>query len=306
MLNFNLRNYNAHCSQRCVATFESTCMLLGYNTNGLCHHDPVDAIELLHEIGYRSVAITIDHATLNPYNMGWEQELKRVRHALKQTGMQHVLETGARFLLDKYVKHEPTLMSNSPELRQLRIDFYFRIIEMSAELGSQCVSLWSGILREPLSEADGFNRLIDGLQPILEYATKFQVPLGFEPEPGMFIDSMIKYKRLLELIDSPNFQLTLDVGHLHCLAETPVDKYIALYAEKLVNVHIEDMLVGVHEHLPLGTGEMEFPPILHALHRANYTGGVHVELSRHSHIGPELAAQSFMFLQQVLEQIKES
>ena len=30
-------------------------MLLGYNTNGLAHHDPYQAVELLAELGYRSV-----------------------------------------------------------------------------------------------------------------------------------------------------------------------------------------------------------------------------------------------------------
>ena len=41
-------------------------MFLGYNTNGLAHHDLFDAVELLAEIGYRSVAITIDHGALPP------------------------------------------------------------------------------------------------------------------------------------------------------------------------------------------------------------------------------------------------
>ena len=41
-------------------------MYLGYNTNGLAHHDLFDAVELLAEIGYRGVAITIDHNALPP------------------------------------------------------------------------------------------------------------------------------------------------------------------------------------------------------------------------------------------------
>ena len=42
-------------------------MFLGYNTNGLAHHDLFDAVELLAEIGYRGVAITIDHNALPPH-----------------------------------------------------------------------------------------------------------------------------------------------------------------------------------------------------------------------------------------------
>ena len=41
-------------------------MFLGYNTNGLAHHGLFDAVELLAEIGYRGVAITIDHNALPP------------------------------------------------------------------------------------------------------------------------------------------------------------------------------------------------------------------------------------------------
>ena len=41
-------------------------MHLGYNTNGMAHHDLFDAVELLADIGYQSVAITIDHTALSP------------------------------------------------------------------------------------------------------------------------------------------------------------------------------------------------------------------------------------------------
>ena len=38
-------------------------MLLGYNTNGLAFHRWQDGLELLAEIGYRAVGITVDHRT---------------------------------------------------------------------------------------------------------------------------------------------------------------------------------------------------------------------------------------------------
>ena len=43
-------------------------MLLGYNTNGLAHHRLVDAIHLLADAGYQSVAITLDAGALDPYD----------------------------------------------------------------------------------------------------------------------------------------------------------------------------------------------------------------------------------------------
>jgi sugar phosphate isomerase/epimerase len=275
---------------------QNASFVLGYNTNGLCHHDPCDALELLAEIGYGSVAITLDHHCLAPGHNHLKSEIKRIRETLTRCGLRNVIETGARFLLDRYIKHEPTLMTADAQARQRRIEFYCRAIEIAAELESECVSLWSGVLREDCAEPAAFQRLVEGLEPVLDYAAKFNVVIGFEPEPGMFIDTMQRYDRLLDLLDAPHFQLTLDIGHLHCLGETPLDAYIRRYGSRLVNVHLEDMRRGVHEHLPFGEGEMDLAPVFQALSDVAYQGGVHVELSRHSHEGPTQAAESYHFL----------
>jgi L-ribulose-5-phosphate 3-epimerase len=276
-------------------------MLLGYNTNGLAHHDPFDAIALLAEIGYQSVAITLDHGPLNPFEAGWQANLAKLKDLLKRYKLRSVIETGARFLLDPRVKHEPTLVSPSDEARQLRIDFLRRAIDAAAFLDSDCVSLWSGILRDKPSDEQALERLAEALRPALRHATDSNVILGFEPEPGMFIDTLKSYQRLLQWIDSPHLQLTLDVGHLWCQGELPLADYIARWGERLVNVHIEDMRAGVHEHLMFGEGEMQFPPILAALAKTGYRGGLHVELSRHSHEGPTAAQRAFDFLKPLLE-----
>ncbi len=89
----------------------SDALLLGYNTNGLAHHDPYDAVELLAEIGYRSVAITLDHGPLNPFHADFYRNIKQMGRLLDRLGMRSVIETGARFLLDPRLKHEPTLVS---------------------------------------------------------------------------------------------------------------------------------------------------------------------------------------------------
>ena len=63
-----------------------------------------------------------------------------------------------------------------------------------------------------------------------------------------------------------------------------------------MNIHIEDMVRGVHEHLMFGEGTMDFPSICKALHQIGYEKGVHVELSRHSHMAVEAVRASAAFL----------
>ena len=342
-------------------------MFLGYNTNGLAHHDLFDAVALLADIGYRGVAITIDHNALPPGDCPnfrvsengtvplsdgeTGQRIVRLRTLLEKLGMRSVIETGARFLLDPRVKHEPTLLSESA---RRRIDFYKYAVDCAAELGSDCVSLWSGagtgpffgqkadsadrsqtenmdlspsvatyqqarpgkgtevvvgnsftnpsdLLRQPppspSHRQQAMDRLVEGLREVLDYAATKNVLIAFEPEPGMFIDTMSAFEELLGRIDAPNLRLTLDIGHLQCQGELPIPEVIRRWASRLVNVHIEDMRRGVHEHLMFGEGEIDFPPVLRALAEVGYPGGVYVELSRHSHEGPMAAMQAFKWME---------
>jgi sugar phosphate isomerase/epimerase len=275
-------------------------LLLAYNTNGFAHHAPADAIALLAEVGYRGVGLTIDHGLLNPFAPDRAAAVAQMRRLLERHGLRSVIETGARFLLDPRIKHEPTLMTADPAARARRVQFYRDAIDIARELGSDCVSIWSGVLREPLDDEAASARLIDGLRQVCDYADSRQVPIAFEPEPGMFIDRMDRFEQLLARFDAPALKLTLDIGHLHCQGETPIASHIHRWRDRLANVHIEDMRHGIHEHLMFGEGEIDFRPVLEELIAIGYQGLVQVELSRHSHMAPEAARKAFEFLQTTL------
>lgn len=280
-------------------------MLLAYNTNGLAHHNLLDAIELLADIGYRGVSITLDHGVLNPFDPLLDVQLDRVIVALQRHGLECAIETGARFLLDPRTKHEPTLVSADPNDRTRRIDFLCRAIDIAQRLEARCVSIWSGIVRDGAGQSAALVRLTDNLTPVLTHAEKRNIDLAFEPEPGMLVDTLDAYERLLESLvaqgtNTSRLRLTLDVGHLHCQKELPIFDKILHSADRLANIHIEDMCVGVHEHLMLGDGEIDFPPVIAALAQIGYHGLLSVELSRHSHEGPSAAQRAYNFLQPIL------
>ena len=281
-------------------------MLLAYNTNGLAHHDLLDAIRLLADIGYQGVSITLDHGALNPYDDRTPAQLEQVALALEARSLRCVIETGARFLLDPRTKHEPTLVTADAAGRDRRIDFLCRAIDIAARLKADCVSLWSGVVHDGAGEREALSRLIAGLTCVLTYAVQKDVVLAFEPEPGMLVDTLARYGDLLdelsaERVDTALLHLTIDVGHLHCQGEVPIADHIRQWRDRLANVHIEDMRAGVHEHLMFGEGEIDFPPVIAGLAEIGYAGLFSVELSRHSHEGPSAARRAYNFLRPLLE-----
>ena len=279
-------------------------MLLGFSTNSIGDVDPLDAIPVLRSMGYGSLAITIDHHTLDPFANDLPARIARWREALARSRMACVIETGGRHLLDPVQKHEPTLVTADLEARQRRTDFLCRAIDIAVELGATCVSLWSGVVRDSADEAAIWSRLEGSLAPVLDHAAARRMPLGFEPEPGMAIDTLARYGQLLDRMGRPDhLRLTIDIGHMECMGEWPMADVLRPWADRVVNVHVDDMLACRHEHLPLGTGDVDFPPILAALAAGGYVGGLHVELPRQSHRWVETARQSAAFLTPLLSQL---
>ena len=270
-------------------------MLLGYNTNGFAHHRLEDAIVVLAELGYRSIALTLDHHALDPFDPGLPRQLAAVKGLLEKYGLRSVVETGARFLLDPRRKHRPTLLDPPPG-RDRRLDFLKRAVDVAAELGSDAVSFWSGAPKDAAPPEEQLERLADGCLRLCRHAEPRRVRLAFEPEPGMLIDTMDRFAGLRGRVDHPLFGLTIDVGHLHCLGEVPVADRLRRWRDLLWNVHIEDMRRGAHDHLMFGEGEMDFGEVMGALKEVGYAGGVHVELSRHSYDAAETARRALAFL----------
>jgi sugar phosphate isomerase/epimerase len=271
-------------------------MFFGYNTNGFAHHRLEDALAILAGLGYQGVALTLDHHVLNPYDADLPERVAGVRRLLERHGLRCVVETGARFLLDPWHKHQPTLLSAEPYEREKRLDFLTRAVALAHELGADAVSFWSGTPRDDAAPAVHLGRLVEGCRRLADAADRQGVRLAFEPEPGMFIDTMARFAELRERVAHPAFGLTIDIGHLHCLGETPIADHLAQWRDLLWNVHIEDMRRGVHDHLMFGEGEIAFGPVLRTLREVGYAGGAYVELSRHSHDAVETARRALAFL----------
>jgi L-ribulose-5-phosphate 3-epimerase len=264
-------------------------MLLGYNTNGFTSHSLPDALTVIAGIGYRSVGLTLDHHAINPFRADWTLESGRCRDLLK-----------ARYLLDPWRKHYPTLLDEHPSRRRRREEFLERAIDIAADLGAPAVSLWSGSTPPGSSEDVVTTRLIGSLEHLTEYAGVRGVALALEPEPGMLIASMTDYTRLLAQIKHPALKLTLDVGHAYLTEDGDVCDVVRRFAPHLANVHLEGMTRPRHDHLPPWEGELDVAAVIRTLAEVGYDGPATYELSRHSHEVVDVARRAFTFAQDAL------
>ncbi len=288
---------------------------LAYNTNGLAHHRPVEALALLAEIGYRGVAITPDVGPLDPLAPD-AKTVRAVFERARELGLELALETGARYLLDPRVKHSPTLLDGDPAARQRRIHMLQACVQLAHDLGAKVVSLWAGASQDglcadartpaekahqPALEAT-WQRLVDGLEQVLDRGRELGIQIAFEPEPGMFVERPAGYLELKQRLGARGQELglSLDIAHLLCTQDLPVERMLRELAPHLVHVSIADIRGGVHEHRMFGEGELDLAGTLNALTHAGFTGLAAVELPRDSHRGPLAAREAWRHLQAAL------
>ncbi|MFE9699787.1 sugar phosphate isomerase/epimerase family protein [Streptomyces sp. NPDC006270] len=274
---------------------------LGYGTNGLTDLRLDDALGLLADLGYEGVGLTLDHMHLDPMAADLPERTRQVRRRLTSLGLRVTVETGARYVLDPRRKHGPSLLDPDPAARAARTALLVRAVDVAADLGAHAVHCFSGVTPPGTSADTAWQRLTEAIAPVLEAAERSGIPLAVEPEPGHLLATLADFHRLRALLDDPGpLGLTLDIGHCQCLEEASPVECVEESAPWLRHVQIEDMRRGVHEHLPFGDGEIDFPPVLAALAASDYEGLTVVELPRHSHAGPEQARTSIDFLRDAM------
>lgn len=281
----------------------------GYNTNGLAHHRPEEAVALIGDAGFTAVALTPDVGALDPLAPD-AAALARVRRALEQRSLAVAIETGARFVLDPARKHRPTLLEADASERARRRTFLRGCMDLAGELGAEVVSIWSGAAPPdaPAATLDDAPdhplgpRLAEELARVLDDARVRGVRVAFEPEPGMFVERVRGFEALLGLMGSAGdgLALTLDTGHCSVTDDLPVSRVLGEVAPRLAHVHLADCPRGEHVHLPLGDGDLDLQDVVRGLEEIAFRGIAAVECSRDSHRGPSAVAHAMAVLRPIL------
>ncbi|PZG18722.1 sugar phosphate isomerase/epimerase family protein [Nonomuraea aridisoli] len=274
--------------------------VFGYGSSGFGEHTVEDALAVLADLGYRAVNLTLDRRHLDPYADDLQSRLFQLSKSLDRLGLEVTVEAGGRYLLDPRRPHFPGLASAIGSER--RVDLLRRAVRVAADLGAEVLSFSSGPASPAMPDELVWEQLVAGVAAVAEEAARRDVILGFEPVPGMYIDTLDEFDELSRRMGDPEILgLTLDLGHCRCLESGPVPECVRRTAHRLVHVQVDDTLRGVHEHLEFGHGDIDFPAALGALTEVGYERHVAVDLPRHGHAAPDVAKRSFRFLREAAQ-----
>ncbi len=172
----------------------------------------------------------------------------------------------------------PSLLDPDEALRNRKIDYVKRVIDLARELGAPCVCTATGTLPPGVTPEVAQRVLADSFGRILAHAERApRVRIGIEYEPGFFVNGCASALRLLDQLRHPLMGVNLDLGHAECEGEE-LGTTIESFGPRIWNIHLEDIRKRVHEHLVPGDGDIDFASVRRALDRIGYTGFVTLEL----------------------------
>jgi len=266
---------------------------LSFSTNAFVHHSVFDAVETIAGIGYEGVELLADAPHLYADSVR-ASDLDKLKRIFDRTGLS-VANINANTAVGYYGRQfweplfEPSLANPDPVLRQWRIDYSKKCIDVALALGAPCVSITAGRPVPACAPDQSLHFLQESLRTVLDHAEEKSIQIGIEYEPGLLVERYEEVAALIEAMDSPYLGANLDLGHSHVLGED-AERVIAGLSSRIFHVHIEDIRDRKHYHLVPGTGDMDFVALFDALTRHGYNGFATVELYTYPH-RPEAAAR---------------
>jgi sugar phosphate isomerase/epimerase len=153
-------------------------------------------------------------------------------------------------------------------------------IEVAPRLGTN-IFVFSGARRRS-NDREEWARMVERTRELVATAADHDVVLAKEFEPDFIVDSTERLLRLFDEIPSPHLAANLDLGHVFLNDPEPLRAIRSLGA-KIVHVHIENMVTGVHDHLLPQEGDMDLGAYLQTLDEVRFRGGMALDIYKYDY-----------------------
>ncbi len=203
---------------------------LSYSTFGLTDLDFLHSLEVVDKAGYPGIELSFHRDQFNPFDIT-DEYLTAIKKRLESLKVKAACVATASHFFTPSRPHEPSLMSPDLAGRKRRIDLVRRGIDVAHKLGVPLVTFGSGFIRDEHVTNPSVNPrelLVDSIHQCLRSVRDDEdITLLVEPEPGMYIETLAQGIDLVNEVNSPRFQLHLDLCHNYCSEQN----YLAALAQ---------------------------------------------------------------------------
>jgi sugar phosphate isomerase/epimerase len=275
-------------------------MRFAFSSNAFLSFNLLDTIDILAGIGYEGIEIMADAPHAFPRHLS-DRDSREIRAAIEAKGLTISNINAFMHHADGDTYH-PSWIEDDLSMRNKRIDYTLRCIDLAEKLGARSLSTEPGGPLLGMSADRGMQLFMQGLAAVEKKAREKGVRILIEPEPHLLIENSEQFMKLFHQLDPEVFGLNFDIGHFFCVGEDP-----ALLVGQMRGIahhyHLEDIAeTREHYHLMLGKGAIDIPGVLDLIEKTGYTGFVTVELYTYVDKAEAAAREAFEYLKRWREE----
>jgi len=274
-------------------------MKLAFSTNAFTRFPLADAIAAIKEAGYAGVEILADVPHAYPEQID-SAFTSAVAKSLETSGLEvSNINCNCSFGYWKDAPpepyFEPSLISPNKQHRDDRARLIMKTLDFARDIGARNISITSGRTLGSMTPAKAADQFKTEILPILDHANANGVDVGIECEPGLFLEWTEELRQWIDQLCHPRLGANLDIGHSQVLGES-IPGAVRLLAERIWNLHVEDIPGRKHYHMIPGEGTLDWVGLRDALWDIKYDRFATVELYTHTEDPHGAARRSYEFL----------
>lgn len=234
--------------------------------------------ELAKKAGFDGVEVALDGAGEVSLE-STESDLLKVKHQAEDSGIQ-LYSVASGLYWDYWLNDDDASMRNKAK------DIVKKHLECAATLGCESILVVPGSVNAEFAApgkvvdyAAAYERSLEALMELKEYAEQYQVEIGLENVWNKFLVSPLEMRDFIDKIGSKYVGSYFDVGNV--LFNGYPDQWIRILGDRIKKVHFKDYRVeagGLHGFVDLLAGDINYPAVMDALKSVGYDGWVSAEM----------------------------
>jgi xylose isomerase len=227
-----------------------------------------------------------------------------VRDCLAATGLQVVSVAADTFTEAKW--RQGSFSSTDPAIRAAAIEHARNVMDLTADLGSNLLTLWPGqdgydycFQADYVQERQWF---VEALRELCEYRPDMTVGLEFkmkEPRTHSYASTVGTTLLMTQATGCENCKVILDYGHSLLGYESPAESVAILkqFGDSLCHVHINDNYRYWDDDMIVGSVRtIEYLEFFYWLRRTGYKGWITIDQFPYREDGRDAVAESAAWL----------